>query len=94
MPKLKTPPPLTEAELPLTVLDETFIMLLKSNVRTPEQTVGDIFAQVSALGMMDNAWYIERATLAAERVSPLSEIRDASAPYFSMILVRRRSGAP
>jgi precorrin-2 methylase len=44
--------------------------------------------------MIDNAWYVERATLAAERVSPLSEIRDASAPYFSMILVRRRSAAP
>lgn len=34
--------------------DETFITLLKTNVRTPEQTVGDIFAQVSALSMMEN----------------------------------------
>ena len=36
------------------VTDETFITLLKTNVRTPEQTVGDIFAQVSALGMMES----------------------------------------
>lgn len=35
-------------------VDETFITLLKTNVRTPEQTVGDIFAQVSALGMMES----------------------------------------
>jgi precorrin-2/cobalt-factor-2 C20-methyltransferase len=49
---------------------------------------------LSELGMISNAWYIERATLASERVSPLSEVEDASAPYFSMILVRRRSGAP
>ena len=36
------------------VVDETFITLLKTNVRTPEQTVGDIFAQVSALTMMES----------------------------------------
>ena len=35
-------------------VDETLIHLLKNNVRTPEQTVGDIFAQVSALGMMES----------------------------------------
>jgi N-methylhydantoinase B len=34
--------------------DDTFITLLKTNVRTPEQTVGDIFAQVSALGVMES----------------------------------------
>jgi N-methylhydantoinase B len=46
--------------IPLTYLvragavDETFLTLLKTNVRTPEQTVGDIFAQVSALSMMES----------------------------------------
>ena len=46
--------------IPLTYLmragtvDETLITLLKTNVRTPEQTVGDIFAQVSALSLMEN----------------------------------------
>lgn len=33
--------------------DETLLALLKTNVRTPEQTVGDIFAQVSALTLME-----------------------------------------
>jgi precorrin-2/cobalt-factor-2 C20-methyltransferase len=32
--------------------------------------------------------YIERATLADERVMPLADVEDATAPYFSMILVR------
>lgn len=32
--------------------DETFILLLRTNVRTPDQTVGDVFAQVSALELM------------------------------------------
>ena len=36
------------------VVDETFITLLGTNVRTPGQTVGDIFAQVSALAMMES----------------------------------------
>jgi len=34
-------------------VDETLLSLLKTNVRTPEQTVGDIFAQVNALGIME-----------------------------------------
>jgi N-methylhydantoinase B len=33
--------------------DESLLRLLKSNVRTPEQTVGDIFAQVSANELME-----------------------------------------
>ncbi len=34
--------------------DETLIRLLRTNVRTPDQTVGDVFAQVSALDLMDS----------------------------------------
>lgn len=48
---------------------------------------------LNELGLAGNAWYIERATLAAERVMPLVEMEDERAPYFSMILVRRRGGA-
>ena len=33
--------------------DETFFHLLRTQVRTPEQTEGDIFAQVSANGLME-----------------------------------------
>lgn len=33
--------------------DETLLSLLRTNVRTPDQTVGDIFAQASALGLME-----------------------------------------
>ncbi len=35
------------------VPDETFFRLLRTQVRTPEQTEGDIFAQVSANGLME-----------------------------------------
>lgn len=33
--------------------DESLLMLLRTNVRTPDQTVGDLFAQVGALGVME-----------------------------------------
>ena len=34
--------------------DETLIGLLRANVRTPDQTVGDVWAQVSALELMES----------------------------------------
>ncbi|MFQ5830418.1 MAG: hydantoinase B/oxoprolinase family protein [Candidatus Methylomirabilia bacterium] len=34
-------------------MDETLIKLLRKNVRTPEQTVGDLWAQIVALDMME-----------------------------------------
>jgi len=35
-------------------VDETLVALLRANVRTPDQTVGDIWAQVSANELMEN----------------------------------------
>lgn len=34
--------------------DQSLILLLRTNVRTPDQTVGDIFAQASALQLMES----------------------------------------
>lgn len=45
------------------------------------------------LGLLDRARYVERATLAQQRILPLSELDEAGAPYFSMILVHRRGEA-
>ena len=44
---------------------------------------------IADAGLLDHAWYIERATLAAQRTMKLSDMTDASAPYFSMILLAR-----
>lgn len=41
------------------------------------------------LDLLDGAEYVERATMASERVVPLTSLSDDAAPYFSMILVRR-----
>jgi precorrin-2/cobalt-factor-2 C20-methyltransferase len=44
-------------------------------------------------GMLARSWYVERATLATQRVAPLSALPDDSAPYFSMVLVASARGA-
>jgi precorrin-2/cobalt-factor-2 C20-methyltransferase len=41
------------------------------------------------IGASDNAHYIERATMENQRILPLGDIDGDSAPYFSMIIVRR-----
>ena len=49
---------------------------------------------LSALGRLDDAIYVERASLPNERVAPLATIDPASVPYFATALVpRRRDGA-
>jgi precorrin-2/cobalt-factor-2 C20-methyltransferase len=59
--------------------------------------VGRHFAKVRdvlrTMGLDDNARYVERATMASQRVLPLDEVAADAAPYFSMILVHRRTEA-
>ena len=50
-------------------------------------------AALETAGLVQHAYYIERATMASERKMPLSDMRDATAPYFSMVLVHRRGSA-
>lgn len=44
------------------------------------------------LDLLDRAHYVERASMAEQRVAPLAEIV-APAPYFSMIIVHKRGAA-
>ncbi len=59
--------------------------------------VGRHFARVRDvildLGLGENARYIERATMEAERILPLTEVPEDAAPYFSMILIHKRGQA-
>jgi precorrin-2/cobalt-factor-2 C20-methyltransferase len=47
-----------------------------------------------AAGLADRAIYVERGTMADEKVLPLVEKADDEAPYFSMILVHGRGRRP
>lgn len=44
-------------------------------------------AVLDAAGLLARAVYVERGTMAGERVVPLAEKADDAAPYFSMVLV-------
>jgi len=48
---------------------------------------------IDELGLAGNARYIERATMAEQRIVPLADVGDGDAPYFSMILVHKRKEA-
>jgi precorrin-2/cobalt-factor-2 C20-methyltransferase len=45
------------------------------------------------LNLLDRARYVERATLGEQRILPLETLEEATAPYFSMILIHRRGEA-
>ncbi len=45
---------------------------------------------VRAAGLLDRAVYVERGTMAGERVVPLREMAGERAPYFSMVLIPGR----
>jgi len=47
-------------------------------------------ATLAELGLLARALYVERATMAAERVLPLAEVDPETSPYFSIILVPGR----
>ncbi|MFP6712387.1 MAG: precorrin-2 C(20)-methyltransferase [Rhodospirillales bacterium] len=51
--------------------------------------LGKIKRVLEKIGATDNAHYIERATMKNQKIVPLSDLNDDSAPYFSMIIVRR-----
>ena len=59
--------------------------------------VGRHFARIrdvlATAGLADAARYVEYATMARQRTSPLAAVDAAAVPYFSMILVHRRGSA-
>lgn len=81
------PAPLPEVELKARLAEVEAAAIVK---------VGRHLAKVrrvlDELGLAGRAHYVERATLASERVLPLAEAPEA-APYFSMVLVHRRGEA-
>jgi precorrin-2/cobalt-factor-2 C20-methyltransferase len=53
-----------------------------------------MYGLLSRLGMAEKARYVERVSMAEERVLPLAEVDADSASYFSMILLHNREGTP
>ena len=50
-------------------------------------------ALIEELGLTGRAWYVERASQAAERVLPLAQVDPATATYFAIVLVFREESS-
>ena len=78
------PAPLTEAELEARLAHADAAAIVKIGRHLPK-----VRAVLRSLGLENDACYVERATMANQRIRRIADIADGDAPYFSMILVRR-----
>lgn len=51
------------------------------------RTFGKVRQALAEAGRLDDAWYVERATMGAERVAPLKDVDAEGVPYFSLALL-------
>ena len=73
--------PVEELETRLRTADATVVMKVGRNLARVRQAV-------ERAGLLSRAWYVERATMADERVLPLLATEKlSSAPYFSMVVI-------
>ena len=94
--------PMTHGDDVLTVLPGTLDLTdLSARLRNTDAAVimkvgrnlPKIRAALAEAGRMDHAIYVERGTMADERILPLAELTADPAPYFSIVLVPGRRGA-
>ncbi len=79
--------PLDELTRRLALADAAVIMKIGRNFQRAREAL-------AAAGMAERAIYVERATMAGEFVTPLSEKEGDAAPYFSLILAPGRGRRP
>jgi precorrin-2/cobalt-factor-2 C20-methyltransferase len=83
--------------LPASLAEQQLLCRLAESEACAIIKLGRHFAKVRAvldrLGLAAAARYVERASLASERVLPLDAVAAEAVPYFSMILVHRRGAA-
>jgi precorrin-2/cobalt-factor-2 C20-methyltransferase len=82
------PAPLPEEELRRRLQDVEAAAIIKVG-----RHFGKVRKVLAELELVDRTRYVERATLANQRVLPVSEVTVDEAPYFSMLLVHRRGDA-
>jgi len=51
------------------------------------RNLGNVRAAALGAGVLDRAWYVERATMDGQRALPLAAVDPSDAPYFSMVVV-------
>ncbi|WP_433615561.1 precorrin-2 C(20)-methyltransferase [Dactylosporangium sp. CA-139114] len=76
--------------LPADVLAERLAATDSAAVMKLGRTFGKVRDALERAGRLDEAWYVERATTAGERVAPLAGVDPATVPYFSIALLPSR----
>ena len=79
------PGPMDEAELTARIRDAESVAIMKVGRHLPK-----LRGILDALGLVDHAVYVERASLPNQVVLPLADAPE-TAPYFSMILITKGS---
>ena len=77
------PGPLPDAELRARIDGAESVAIMKVG-----RHLARIKTVIAGLGLIDQAVYVARASLADEQVLPLSDV-STDAPYFSMILITK-----
>ncbi|PYE20909.1 precorrin-2 C20-methyltransferase/precorrin-3B C17-methyltransferase [Williamsia limnetica] len=88
--------PLVEADETLTVLPgtlskEELVRRLRDSdavaIMKLGRTFPDVVAALTESGRLEQAWYVERASTAAQKVIPVVDVEAETVPYFSMIVI-------
>ncbi|CAM3377552.1 MULTISPECIES: precorrin-2 C(20)-methyltransferase [Sphingomonas] len=80
---------LPEAELTRRIAETDALVVMKIGRHLPK-----LRRAIAAAGREGQAWLVEHAAQAAERVRPLVEVEDAPAPYFSIALIHGQGRRP
>lgn len=78
------PAPLSEKDLEDRIATSDAVAIMKVG-----RHLEKVRRVIERQGLTQDAQYIERATLPNQKVCALADMNDASAPYFSMILIRK-----
>ncbi|WP_277669359.1 precorrin-2 C(20)-methyltransferase [Saccharomonospora viridis] len=76
------PGTLPEPELARRLADTDGAVIMKLG-----RTFGKVRSALEQAGRLEGAWYVERASMDAERVLPVADVDPEEVPYFSVILV-------
>lgn len=76
------PGTLPEPELARRLADTDGAVVMKLG-----RTFGKVRRALAAAGRLDDAVYVERASMSEQRVLPAAEVDEATVPYFSLVLV-------
>lgn len=76
------PGPMDDADLSLRIESASAVAIIKLG-----RHFARIRALIAAMGLTEQAGYVERVSLANQKLMPLAEVSEDVAPYFSMILI-------